>query len=371
MRIIQTLILVTSAVRVSCLGGRYYRAIQDAVDEELLAFTEMSNLGADPLHLSETSLPFQDELIITESTCWHRRSLFTCTETTFFNRTQLVHISGTTFHAIRHQDQGFSAHYEPSNVHKVPSKIVSKQSTAVMKSTTRGWKIGLKMSHNAKVGQSISLTGEGTYELHEQSTQQKTVTTEVSVEHACPDGYRCTIETLSFYASVRGTCRVQPTTHCADKTRGEQDACLGFNKINKINLACYDSNPAADELTHGARSNEPIFGADGKPLQVPEWDDCSDCDQFHSFARRHCHGRDRHPEEQCEISVPVVKANGMPYTHIIFTRLLLEKYAKKHQDNGKDKMHQDNGKDKREVKEWGEPGRDDKIFVQALRRGDL
>ncbi|KYK60849.1 hypothetical protein DCS_01987 [Drechmeria coniospora] len=383
------LLLVASAAGggVHAKGGRYFRGIQDAVQNELRIFQDKNGLGLDAIFLSEENIPSQDVEITSEPTCWRHWSIFSCTYTSFLNRTQLTNLTSATYGAIRHEDQAFSVYEQPNNSSgpRMPARIVSKQSTAVMRSVTKGWKVGLKLSQNHKImGPSAVLTGEGTYEYSKQSTQQRTVTREVSVEHTCPEGFHCTIETLTFYAMISGTCRVHPTMKCMSKGGDERDACLGFRKVSKLSMDC-DGDLAAMEMQWGTReTGEAVWDENGNLIQVFEWDDCNECEQTLDFSRTHCGGRDRYVELPCTITMPVLKDNAMPHTHIIFTRTPIERLDKSRDKNrvkgkGKGKSKDkdkdgDSDKYRREIDEskqarGSKKARKSKqVFVEAIRR---
>ncbi|KYK56991.1 hypothetical protein DCS_03998 [Drechmeria coniospora] len=391
MGIITLLTLALFALRVCCEEGHHYVSLEEAIEQEIQIFKVKNELYLKRLYLSAESIPSNDVALARESTCWRNWGL-TCQDTVFIRRQQLINISAVEFGAIRHEDQALTTGQQLNDLFKIhASKVTTKKSTAVLRSLTKGWNAGFRIVNSLAPGPSASISAEGSYDYYEESTDANTVTNEAVFEHSCLQGYHCTIQTVSFYAKVRGVCRVKPFTRC---NSGEQDACYGFRKVLAKDASCAARTGKTNfRSLWGSQAREPLkVDKNNNTVEVFEWNDCQQCDQFLDFSAKHCGGRETYQEEECEVIMPVRKADGSPHTHVVFTSIPRDEYLKKYAEKypkkgkltpepepktkdigpyeGKKEPGPEDGKRKREVKVWAKGGKGPQrlYYVEVLKR---
>lgn len=174
-----------------------------------------------------------------------------------------------------------------------PDKVTTKTSTMLTSTTTKGWKVGLKLSAGSAV--SKTLGGDVSGEYSEQYAEATATTVERSVEKPCPPGNRCTIQTITYSATMPGDCLSYPMIDCG----GGIDACGTFGQTPVAS-----KYPTTDMMD---------------ALFVP-------CQQFMDFADREC-SRDLKATEKCDITLPILDASGKPYAHMITTQEKLDPVA--------------------------------------------
>ncbi|KHN97075.1 uncharacterized protein MAM_05184 [Metarhizium album ARSEF 1941] len=134
-------------------------------------------------------------------------------------------------------------------------------STAVTDATTKGWKVG------GRLGGEVGAEGakgvlEFTGEYGEQWSKSTTETTQLAVTAPCPGNTRCTIETVTFYATFRGRCRARPVINCG----GEMDACRA-DAWGCSQFESYRAKSCGGDLEDLPCSfTTPIIGTNGKPV---------------------------------------------------------------------------------------------------------
>ncbi|KAJ4152870.1 hypothetical protein LMH87_009390 [Akanthomyces muscarius] len=174
-----------------------------------------------------------------------------------------------------------------------PDKVTTKTSTMLTSTTTKGWKVGLKLTPPGPVGGLIG--GDVSGEYSEQYADAKATTVERSVEKPCPPGHRCTIQTITYQATMPGNCLSYPIIDCG----GGIDPCGTFGQT-----------PVASKYP-----TTDVMGAFFGP-----------CQQFTDFANRECN-RDLKATKPCEITLPILDASGKPYSHMITTQEKLDPVA--------------------------------------------
>ncbi|OAR03138.1 hypothetical protein LLEC1_05845 [Akanthomyces lecanii] len=168
----------------------------------------------------------------------------------------------------------------------LPDKVITKTSTMLTSTTTKGWKVGLKLAPPGPVGGVVG--GDVSGEYSEQYAEAKATTIERSVEKACPPNHRCTIQTLTYTATMPGSCLSYPLMDCG----GAIDPCGTFGKTPVAGRY-----PTTDMM---------------KGLFDP-------CSQFTDYANRECN-RNLNETKPCEISLPILNASGQPYSHMVLTQ---------------------------------------------------
>ncbi|KYK62115.1 hypothetical protein DCS_03262 [Drechmeria coniospora] len=294
------LTLVLFFVRACCYEGSFFESVQEARKNEVAVFIEKYGLALNATYTTSNE-PHQDGIAKAEPSC--ARNWASCRSTYFFDRRVLTNVVNVTFGDMSNEDHAFSM-YQPVDGETSAATIGMKQSTAVLEPTTPGWQAALTISPESGVISSV--TGDGAVKLREHKARQIIVTKKVSIECSCAAGHHCTIETLSFYAMVSGTCRVQPTHHCD----ADQDACYGFRQTERrrseyLNYHGYPEHLSRDKLPEWVTKN-------GK------------CDQLFQFSAKNCRSRDHYREVPCELNTAVLKEDGSPHIHIIFTSTPLQ-----------------------------------------------
>ncbi|KAI1938393.1 hypothetical protein LOZ04_005641 [Ophidiomyces ophidiicola] len=137
------------------------------------------------------------------------------------------------------------------------------KSTAIARTASSGWSITAKLAVKAGDG-----SGEVTVGYTNTKTETITDTRTITDTLACGPRKRCSWETHTFRAKVRGKCEKTALAGCS---RGKQDMCrsTGWDK------ACQKHREfAAKECINGLVDCEVEFAllaADGKPLQELVW----------------------------------------------------------------------------------------------------
>ncbi|RCI14285.1 hypothetical protein L249_6132 [Ophiocordyceps polyrhachis-furcata BCC 54312] len=270
---------------------------------------DLSNLGNHPdikahlrglgehfsLRLSEDNLPYQDRDSISEPVCPHK--IFSCSTVYFYQRYKMIRVDNITFSAISNIEASLITPYDPHDErYKFPAKISTTVSRAVTSSTTKGWKVSLKLGGGLSGDPTQSFASGGadlSGEYSEQYTSTTTTTRSVGVEAPCEAGKLCTIQTLTYLAHLEGRCRVEPIINCG----GEEDACHKF-ETKTVNL-----HPDLQK---------------GPPLKISKWRD-GPCRQWTDYSRRHCR-RNRYLEVKCKVSTPVLNRIEEPYTSTVITK---------------------------------------------------
>lgn len=265
--------------------AQYHTAVQERVKELQEDINMQINSQKPP-----TSLVWS----FSEDTCspmWG-----SCNPVYFSGDNQMVKADKIIISARTHFDADVDTPFTSEN-DKHFDKVTVKTSKAQTDSVTKGWKVSLKLSGDKTFSDPKSplakLTRELAVEYGEQYTSSTTVTREVTHEKSCPPGHRCTIQTLTFHATISGTCRVVPYTNCG----GRREACRGTDK------------DIPDTFT---------FPNQGFKM----WEEQT-CSQFGDYARKHC-SKGRYEMVDCEVYAPIVDPEGKPRTSVVFTQDKLE-----------------------------------------------
>ncbi|RDA83802.1 hypothetical protein CP532_4610 [Ophiocordyceps camponoti-leonardi (nom. inval.)] len=245
------------------------------------------------LRLSEDKLPYSDREGISEPVCpWKFSS---CSTVYFYKRFKLIRVDKVDFSAVSNIEASLTTAYDPNDKRYIyPAKVTITESTAVTESTTKGWKVSLKLDGAVSGDPTGSFASGGaavTSEYGEEYTSTTTTTRSVSIEAPCEAGKYCTIQTLTYQAHLRGKCRIEPIINCG----GEEDACLKFEKTT-------------DNSYHGY----------GVPQKVWKWQD-GPCRQWRAYSRKNCR-QGHYSVVDCTVSTPVLNRIGKPYSFTVITK---------------------------------------------------
>ncbi|KAK8147337.1 hypothetical protein G3M48_001789 [Beauveria asiatica] len=232
-----------------------------------------------------------------------------CTTVYFRNMKWLEGVGDVTITAHANVDADLETRHEGGTPQ--PDKVTTKTSTMLTGTTTKGWKVGLKLSPAKPIASLIG--GDISGEYSEQYAEAKATTTERSVEKFCPPNHRCTIQTITYQATLPGNCLSYPMIDCG----GGIDPCGTFSKT-----PIASKYPTSDVM-------DSFF---------------QPCQQFLDFANKECN-RDFKKTEKCEITVPILNASGQPYSHMITTQESLDKAPARRADKGLRVRRQDKAAD--------------------------
>ncbi|OAA35029.1 hypothetical protein BBO_08974 [Beauveria brongniartii RCEF 3172] len=233
------------------------------------------------LTVNKANPPYQTVDIANEPACFNM--VTSCSTVYFRNMNWLDTLGEVKIRAHAHLDADVETRH--SGGAPMADKVTTKTSTMDTTSTTKGWKVGLKLSGTHKAS---GLGGDVSGEYNEQYTTSQQTTIERSVEKSCPPEHRCTIQTITYEAVMPGNCFTHPVIDCG----GGYDPC---NSLSKTPVASrYPTTPLKD-LTY-------------KP-----------CDQFLDFGEKRCNPQALEKTAPCEISVPILDSAGKPYSHMITT----------------------------------------------------
>ncbi|KJZ71491.1 hypothetical protein HIM_09130 [Hirsutella minnesotensis 3608] len=283
--LLKSLTLVLLAARAYSAEEPYPAELHPAVQARLQEFSKGLQL-----RIASDKQPYQDTDSVAEVRCGAK--IFSCYNVYFYNRNRLLEADNITFSARSYLDADLDTPYGKED-DRFPAKVSATKSTAVTDATTKGWKVSLKLSAGGAPGKGGEIGGE----YGEQYTTSTTTTTQITHEAPCPAGNRCTIQTLTYHAMVKGKCRVEPIINCG----GDQDACLGFRKT-------WTKPQVVGRLGTMV----------GERKQVYEWEE-GPCNQWIDYSRRHC-SQGHYKTEPCEVYAPILDASGKPRTSVVVTR---------------------------------------------------
>ncbi|OAA55084.1 hypothetical protein ISF_08005 [Cordyceps fumosorosea ARSEF 2679] len=240
------------------------------------------------IHVNKENPPYQFADITNEPVC---PSMITSCKTVYFrNVSWLESIGNATIRATANVDADLETRHDGGT--HMADKVTTKTSTMLTSTTTKGWKVGLKLSPATSI---LGLNGDVSGEYNEQYAEAKATTVERSVEKSCPPNMRCTIQTITYEAKMPGNCFVYPIIDCG----GGYDACGTFSTT-----PIAEKYPVTDIL-------DTFFGP---------------CAQFSDFGNKECQ-RDLTKTTPCEITVPILDNAGKPYSHMITTQEKLQNVA--------------------------------------------
>ncbi|KFZ01653.1 hypothetical protein V500_00664 [Pseudogymnoascus sp. VKM F-4518 (FW-2643)] len=142
------------------------------------------------------------------------------------------------------------------NFNPATSVLTATNSTAIIQSRTVGWTIGAKLSAEGKgVGAEVSAS------YSDSSTNGGTYTKTVSYQETCLPGYRCRIETWTFYIDYTGLCVKQLILDCDSKYTIAQcvEPVLGCQQFIDYHNLCDTGNLAPCDV------KVPLYRPSGEP----------------------------------------------------------------------------------------------------------
>ena len=216
---------------------------------------------------------------------------FTCSEVSFGNRPRLSKVTGSSLSPVFYWNKHIatigmgSTHYTLSNA------------TALTDSTTRGWKVALKLF---KGNAERTLSAEFQAEYSEQYTKAKATTLQESQSIKCPADSSCDLYTMTVMVTTTGVCDNQKRVQCGSQ---DVDICQDFQfRCEGPDIFRRDASHAAKRCPRGHN----------KKFDWQTWS----CSQYRDFAWKHCK-RGKYKKAPCSITLPLLKADGSPANSVI------------------------------------------------------
>ncbi|KAK2594032.1 hypothetical protein QQS21_008251 [Conoideocrella luteorostrata] len=187
----------------------------------------VKSLETQLLNINSKSLPYYDSSSRREATCI--QNMYKCPTTRFWSRHFLTIARKATIKQIRHADATFA------NDGSEKADLKSSKSTARLSSTTKGWQIAAKIGTGSPSSVAGDVSGQFKYEWTESNTKTETV----EYTGRCPAGKTCTIETITFQATIEGYCMEAPLLYCGwDIDLTAQNVCVAQGEVNSLQDTC-------------------------------------------------------------------------------------------------------------------------------------
>lgn len=245
------------------------------------------------LQINSQDPPYREtEYYRKESSCFSK--WFTCQTTAFGTRYRLSKMSNSSVSPVFHRNTPLVMLGDGSIQDK------ESKSTAVTESTTKGWKISLKL-YKSNVARTMGAEVQAQYGEH--YTKATTVTSQQAYTLRCPACHSCAMYTMTVMATIGGTCDAQQRVLCS---WADQDICQDFE------FKCQKPEMYRHRLSVVKRDGDCPERGSTKIYQWQTWG----CGQYRDFARQNC-GSGSYEQASCSIRAPVIKANGEPASAVI------------------------------------------------------